>query len=64
MSRYQRSEKANDKTLQSAIDHSKRRKRRGKIASTDVDFDPAAKRRFDENYDAIFGKKELKHGRD
>lgn len=64
MSRYQVSEKANDKKLQSAIDFSKRRKRGKNPKTTDLDYDVEAKRKYDANYDRIFGKKGLKHGRD
>lgn len=43
------------KTINEAAKYSSRRRPQGK--STDLDFDAEAKRKFDENYDAIFRKK-------
>jgi len=55
MSRYSARDKADNPKLQSAIEHSRRRKPR--CASTDLDHNPEAKRAYDENYDRIFRKK-------
>ena len=62
---YAPREKSNSKQMNDAIAHSKRKRTgaRDRPKSTDLDYDPAAKRRYDENYDAIFGKKKLPHGR-
>ena len=53
--RYERRETANDPKIRDAIRFSSGR-RRNLCASTDIDYDAEAKRRFDENYDAIFRK--------
>lgn len=59
---YAHRDTASTPLLRDAIKHSSRKRR--KCASTDVDYDPSAKARYDKNYDEIFGKKEMKHGRD
>ena len=59
--RYQAREKSSSARINDAVKHTKRR-RSTKPSTVDVEQDAAAKRRYDENYDAIFGKKELKHG--
>jgi hypothetical protein len=60
--RYQARDKSSSAKINDAVKHSSRK--RMKCATTDIDFEAGAKKRFDDNYDAIFGKKELKHGRD
>lgn len=59
--RYQAREKSSSARINDAVKHTKRR-RSTKPSTTDIEQDADAKRKFDENYDAIFGKKELKHG--
>ena len=62
---YAARDKSNSRTMNDAIAHSKKKRTgaRNRPKSTDLDFDPAAKRRYDENYEAIFGKKEIPHGK-
>ena len=59
--RYAPREKSSSARINDAVKHTKRR-RSNKPATTDIEQDAAAKRRYDENYEAIFGKRELKHG--
>lgn len=59
--RYTPREKSSSARINDAVKHTKRRKM--KCATTDIEQTAESKRRFDENYEAIFGKKELKHGR-
>ena len=61
--RYHAREKSSSPLINDAVKHTKRR-RSTKPSTTDVEQTADAKRRYDENYDAIFGKKELKHGID
>jgi hypothetical protein len=61
--RYTPREKSSSARINDAVKHTKRR-RSTKPSTTDIEQDADAKRRYDENYDAIFGKRELKHGRD
>ena len=60
--RYHAREKSSSARINDAVKHTKRR-HSVKPSTTDIEQDPAAKRRFDENYESIFGKRELKHGR-
>jgi hypothetical protein len=59
--RYHAREKSSSARINDAVKHTKRR-RSTKPSTTDIEQDATAKRKFDENYDAIFGKRELKHG--
>ena len=58
--RYQAREKSSSARINDAVKHTSRR--RMKCATTDLEQTADSKRKFDENYEAIFGKKELKHG--
>lgn len=59
---YARRDTASTKLMQDALKHSKRK--RMKCATTDIEQTADSKRRYDENYEAIFGKRPLKHGTD
>lgn len=60
MSKTQASDTASRKGLQDAINWSKGRGRGGENPSTTQAVTDKAK--YDENYEAIFGKRELPHG--
>jgi hypothetical protein len=62
MSRTALRETSSCPQINSAVKHSKRK--RMKCATTDLVQTTEEKRRFDENYEAIFGKKDIPHGRD
>jgi hypothetical protein len=55
---YQTSDTCNDPLIASAIKHSKKVSGAAKDRpkTTDVEYDPEAKKRYDENYEAIFRK--------
>lgn len=59
---YTNRETASTPLLRDALKHSKRK--RMKCATTDIEQTSEGKRQYDENYEAIFGKRELKHGID
>jgi hypothetical protein len=57
--RYTPREKADRKGLQEAIEHSRRTTSDGRISTTDAQTD---RQKYEEGYEAIFGKREIPHG--
>ena len=55
-------EAAPSKDIADAVKYSKGRAKGSKIKSTDPEYSPEAKRAYDENWEAIFGHREIPHG--
>lgn len=55
-------EAAPSKSIADAVKYTKGRAKGAKIKSSDQEYSPEAKRAYDENWEAIFGKRDTSHG--